>query len=304
MIGIIILNYNTEEKTTQCVSAINDNVHEEYKIYLVDNASTDKSWSNLKRKYYKQKRIQFVASETNSGYSAGNNLGIRAALRDDCKYIMIVNPDVIFKNDVPTILKRAFENDNLIGLAAPYIYLPNGSSGQLFRTKYNFKKALFERKPLIYFRHFFHNADINIDMINVDEEAYIDGMVSGCCFMISKEALEMIGLLDENVFLYYEEYILEHKLRESKLKVKYIPQAKIIHNHVEEEERCNAFVNLHRYYSSLYYLKKYTNIKKWQFAMVYLEDIILLCLRAINDKEYRSVIGQFKTKVYNLKRNT
>ena len=95
---IIVLNYNAYKDTIDCLESIVSLKSKYYKIVLIDNASTDFSIDKINKWAVDNNYngIEIFKSKNNNGYSSGNNLGIRYALKqDDCKYIWILNNDTI-----------------------------------------------------------------------------------------------------------------------------------------------------------------------------------------------------------------
>mgnify|MGYP001540893004 CR=1 FL=1 len=75
-VSVIIVNYNTQGLTSDCIeSIIAQTSAVEYEIILVDNASTDGS----KEVFAQDKRIKYIYSDQNLGFGRANNLGIREA---------------------------------------------------------------------------------------------------------------------------------------------------------------------------------------------------------------------------------
>ena len=74
MIAIIVLNYKTPKETKSCVkSIINQTKDCEYKIFVVDNMSPDKSYDILLKEFKNLKNVEMLQTGKNQGYSAGNN---------------------------------------------------------------------------------------------------------------------------------------------------------------------------------------------------------------------------------------
>lgn len=67
-------------------------------------------------------RITFIQRETNDGYSAGNNSGVKMALSDGCKEILIVNNDVLIKEDSIYNLQGYLKLNNEVGIVGPKIF--------------------------------------------------------------------------------------------------------------------------------------------------------------------------------------
>lgn len=263
-------------------------------IYLVDNASSDNSWKDITNSFAGNRDIVAIEAGNNSGYSAGNNVGLRAAVEQGCDYVMVANPDVIFANDVARELSLSIENDDTIGLAAPFLTEADRKSiGQLFRGEYTFLRAIMNRKPFIYIARLIKSLDLNLN-IDPYKPAYIDGMTSGCCYMFRASTLKDIHYLDENVFLYHEEFIIGDKLQHIGAKVYYNPNAVAVHNHIDASNICTANENLYRYLSALYYLKNYQHCNRLQMLIAYLQNYILLATRAIRRADYREALRLFR----------
>ena len=86
-LAFVILNYNTYEETTACIHSINDKIDtQDYRIIVVDNASTDNSLERLKETFSCQsgaevpvEKIELLCNKENLGFARGNNTGIRYA---------------------------------------------------------------------------------------------------------------------------------------------------------------------------------------------------------------------------------
>ena len=107
--AVVILNYNTFEDTVVCVDSIKKYAAcSSYKIYVVDNASPDKSGQLLSSKYAQDDKVQVLISERNLGFSGGNNIGIREALEEGFEYIYLLNSDIILQNDAFKLFAERF----------------------------------------------------------------------------------------------------------------------------------------------------------------------------------------------------
>ena len=206
MLGIAIINYNQPQKTIDCVNSIFKTVKSDYKIYLLDNNSTDNSYEILYSEYKNQSRVDFFKSDINTGYANGNNLCIEKAKKDGCEYILISNNDIIFdENTVDTLLERIKTTDCLA--IAPALKSPNGAHQQ------NIKKSAPDFKKYMMSETYLHNFDKKEKYQNTYfpkrfEKVY---WISGAVFIADMKKFESIGFFDKNTFLYFEEYIISEK---------------------------------------------------------------------------------------------
>ena len=95
-IGVVVLNYMTFESTIECIDSLKKFNDNRVNIYIIDNCSTNNSYDILNEKYLNDNKIEVIKNEFNGGYAAGNNVGVKKALEDNCDYIIISNNDIIF----------------------------------------------------------------------------------------------------------------------------------------------------------------------------------------------------------------
>ncbi|MBP7967203.1 glycosyltransferase, partial [Candidatus Woesebacteria bacterium] len=99
-LSIIILSYNTEQITHQCLDSLIQNVRASegihFEIIVVDNASSDNSPQMLTAFQHKNKlsnlTCKIILNETNEGFPKGNNRGVRACHGE---YVLFLNSDVL-----------------------------------------------------------------------------------------------------------------------------------------------------------------------------------------------------------------
>ena len=250
--GIVILNYNDSENTSMILEDIKNYKVLDY-IIAVDNHSTDDSVEKLKK--YENEKIKIVVAESNNGYAAGNNIGIKYLLENfEVDNIIISNPDIIVSEEEIKTLITDLENEE-ISVIAPNIKEPtNTSHGWKLPT---FLSELVSNIP--FFRRFemsflsYTNKEYDNDLTKVD-------VVKGCFFIIKKEVLESIGLFDENTFLYYEEIIMAKKLKEKGYNTYVDNRVTVIHalsaSIDKSVKRIEKFKMLK---TSQYYYEKYIN---------------------------------------------
>jgi len=122
MVSIVILNYNTFDITSECVSSVIEHTKiNDYEIILVDNGS-DECDSKLFIQRFPS--IIVVKSKKNLGFSKGNNLGIHYAKGD---FIVLLNSDVVLKEDSISLLVEFLNSNPRIGIVSPKLIYPNGS---------------------------------------------------------------------------------------------------------------------------------------------------------------------------------
>lgn len=245
-VGFLIINYNDYETTNKLINNIkNYNIID--KIVIVDNNSSDNSYSQLKK--IENEKISVIKNSANKGYGSGINFGSKYLidLYKEC-YIIVSNSDVIINSneDLEKLIKTFDINTAVVG---PIIKENNGLNrgwkvptalcDSLLNIVYIHK---YLRPKLIYYKSDYYNNEV------IKVEA-----VSGCFFILDSNYLKEIDFFDENVFLYYEENILARKLQKINKLIKINTKVSVIHNHSVTIDK-----NINK-------IRKYKELKKSQF---------------------------------------
>lgn len=294
MIGIVIVNYNSFRDTLNCVSSIRTTYTGSYKIYVVDNDSTNESYNVLKSEFEDDSDIMLTKSDFNGGFSYGNNIGFRLAIQDGCDYILCSNSDIIFSGSAIRLMEKSLADDEKCGVVGPKVYCDNGELQDVIFGDLTPSIFVMIRKP---FRFFDIHKKVRKYLYSDYDYSYPlkpEGMVSGCCFMIKSSLLEKIGYFDENVFLYHEENIIGKKVKKEGYYVLLNPDSEVIHLGGRSTGRVSAFTRYHKAISGLYYLWRYTNATKRQIRNVYMVLSLMFFLKGIGDKSYRNYRKQLK----------
>ncbi len=225
-VSIIILNYKSKGLTKQCLKGI-DLLKSGLNIetIVVDNASRDGTPEMVREEF---PNVKVVESPINSGFAAGNNLGIR---KSTGKYIMILNPDVAIMNNSIDVLYQFMEQHPEVGLAGPRLINPDGTTQASCRTFPTPQIVIYRRTPLgklptpkkMLKRHLMVNWDHS-------KNSPVDWMI-GACFFVRREAMEKVGLMDERFFLYLEDVDWCRRFWQAGYQVYYIADAEMVHYH-------------------------------------------------------------------------
>lgn len=291
MVGIIILNYNSHPEVVQCVESIEMAISTKYFVYIIDNCSTDDSYNILREYYSKSSLIKILSTSKNIGYARGNNYGAKLAIANGADKILIVNTDIIFNPRSIDYLIKCLSNE--ISIVGPCILDKKGNKTQFASKLLTFKGYLINKKPLCYI--FSHKKDMRFYNIrNLDTNYVFSGMCSGCCFLIDANVFEKINFFDENTFLFYEEDILAYKLSVENKLTMICNESTVVHFHSSSvKKKGNAFIRYHRFLSSLYVLRYYTNLNDAKFFIASLLNIIPFYTNALFNREYRKLGKSF-----------
>jgi len=93
LIAAIMINYATADDTVDCAKSLLAQTYPNLQIIVVDNCSPDGSGERLCEEL--QEFCHVILSKENNGFSAGNNIGIDAALQFGAEYLLFINNDTV-----------------------------------------------------------------------------------------------------------------------------------------------------------------------------------------------------------------
>ncbi len=218
LVSVIVLNYNGLRWVELCLRPLLATRYRPVEWILVDNASTDGSVHRV-RELFPEFRI--IQSDRNLGYTGGNNLGIREARGT---YVVLLNNDVVVEPDWLGPLVAEAEREEKIGALQPkltsmiqpgYFEYAGASGGFIDRWGYPFLRGRI------------------FDTMERDEGQYDDARdvfwASGAALFLRRRALEQTGLLDETMFMHFEEIDLCWRLHRAGYRVRVVPAAHVRH---------------------------------------------------------------------------
>ena len=120
-LSIIIVCWNVRAELLNCLQSIITNQPGcEYEIIVIDNASSDGTVDAVRRQF---PAVKLIANNENRGFAAANNQGIELARS---RYIFLLNPDTILKNNSIDILLDYMEHNTDVGVCSPKLVFENG----------------------------------------------------------------------------------------------------------------------------------------------------------------------------------
>ena len=273
MIGIVILTYNNWCDTIQCVDSIlKSNINEKYHIYIVDNASKNKAPEDFVIFCHSNHDISLLHSSRNLGYSGGNNIGIKKAIEDNCTTILLSNNDVVFYPGSIDAMSKFLTNEKDYGIVGPKTYKLDGTI-----QKYNMAvKTGMKEKYLIrtHMSIFFPSLVEKYWGLNLPDDQSCDMYaLNGCCFMVHRRCFDFVFPLDDNVFLFEEEFITGIRMEKSHYKTRYLAESEVLHKHGQSTKSISGFSLACQYESELYYCKVYLDANFFKILPLYLMRI-------------------------------
>jgi GT2 family glycosyltransferase len=206
---IILVQWNGGSETTNCLSSLERLGYENRKVIVVDNGSTDDSVGRV-RQHFPWANI--VLTGQNLGFSGGCNAGMRRALAEGADYVWLLNNDAIADPAALDALVDKAEADARVGAVGSAIYSMEEPT-QLQAWGGGYVNFWMGRA-----RHF-------LKPVSDEKIQYI----TGASLLIRRRVLETVGLLDDAIFLYWEDPDYCWRLRRAGWKLAVAGESKIWH---------------------------------------------------------------------------
>lgn len=232
-IAIIVLNYNNLKDTTDCVNSILGLKWEhKHEIIVVDNASTDHSNTDLQSRF---PNINFVQNNVNNGYTGGNNLGIKTAIKNGCEFFLILNNDTVIKNkNSISKLIEMLDSEN-VGLCGFKQFNPeNGKVSS--NTNSSFFYSLLDKA-------------LNLKKL---PSPYLSGFALG----IKLSTIKKIGYLPESFFMYCEEIYYSYMARLNNIAIREIEDDDVAIARKPDNKYDKPYFWYYNIRNGLYFIKK------------------------------------------------
>jgi len=234
-ISVIIVNYNVREfllhSIQSIVRALSEITHE---IIVVDNASVDGSVQAVEKKF---PEVKIIANTKNLGFSAANNQAIKSSLGE---YIVLINPDTVVQEDTFSKLLEFMDSNQDAGGATCKILNPDGTFS--IDSRHSIPTPSTALWKLIGFNRLFPKSKTfgryNLTYLDPNETYTVDA-ISGSFMFLRKKAVDDVGLLDEDYFMYCEDVDYCYRMNKQKWKIYYVPESNVVHYKGESTKKSN-----------------------------------------------------------------
>jgi GT2 family glycosyltransferase len=191
-------------------------------VIVVDNHSMDDSVQFLKDGAV-QCGFSLIINTVNSGYAAGNNLGLKEARQRGFQYALILNSDIEFYelHDIEKMF-LLLENNDHVACVSPRVVNPDGSEApqRLYRpSPKDFSWGIFSFESKLKKKTQEQKGDFPIYRAH------------GSCMMVRLSVMEDVGYFYEKTFLYFEESILAEKMLRHGYKTYCSGNSRVLHSH-------------------------------------------------------------------------
>ncbi len=262
-LSVIIVNYNVKYYLDQCIRSVLrafEEMNTPAEIIVVDNHSADGSVDYLEQRYPQMlyPMVRFVRSAHNLGFARANNIAIRQSKGE---YVLLLNPDTIVGEDA---LKASVDFMDVHEDAGAVGVRMLGAQG---------RRAMESRRglptPMVSFfkmlgfcnrwPHHRLFGKYYMGYLPWDEPCQIE-VVSGAYCMLRRKALDEVGLLDEDFFMYGEDIDLSYRVLKGGYHNYYLP-VDILHYKGESTQK-SSFRYVHVFYEAMliFFRKHYSGM--------------------------------------------
>ena len=288
-ICIVIVSYNVCQLLDECLQSVKRALQGiDGEIYVVDNLSTDGTVETLQPRH---SDVHFIANKQNVGFACANNQAIRCT---DSEYVLLLNPDtVVYENTLRGVLDFMDQHPEAGGAGVRMLTRegkPAPESRRAIPTPWVAMLKMLGATRRYYMSH-----------LSWDEPGQIE-VISGAFCLLRRKALDAVGLLDEDYFMYGEDIDLSYRLLKGGWQNWYLP-FDIVHYKGESTQK-SSFRYVHTFYQAMliFFRKHYGHLSIFfalpvKMAIYFRASLALLQMmldrlhRFINPNKYKRKRG-------------
>lgn len=240
-------------------------------VFVVDNNSVDGSVAMVEAKF---PSVKLIANKDNVGFSKANNQAMRLATGE---YVLLLNPDTLVEADTfEKVVRFMDERPEAGGLG---INMVDGKGNFLPESKRSLPTPEVAFYKIFGLSWLFPKSKrfgkYHLSYLDKDETHEIE-VLSGAFMLMRKEALDKVGLLDEDYFMYGEDIDLSYRIIKGGYKNYYYPDARIIHYKGESTKKGSLNYVFVFYNAMAIFAKKHFSKERAQMFSLLINFAILL----------------------------
>jgi GT2 family glycosyltransferase len=255
--SVVVVNHNAGQLLTRCIRACLGQAEE---VIVVDNASSDSSLIELEAAFAGEQRLKLIRTGRNLGFARGCNMGTNHVTQ---RCILFLNPDCILG---PGALDRMMQVLNAYpgaGMVGGLLINQDGTEQAGGRRTIptpwrSFIRAFGLHRLAACSPRFF--GDFHLHKQPLPKEPLEVEAISGALMLVSREAMNDVGLWDEEYFLHCEDLDWCERFRLKGWKILFVPDAPVIHYKGTCSRSRPIFVEWHKHKGMLrFYCKFFRN---------------------------------------------
>ena len=244
LVSIVTLNWNQTAITCEFLESTRQLTYKNFEILVCDMGSDIDPTEKIKEAKYLNTTV--LRSETNLGFTGGNNWGMRQASGD---FIFIVNNDTEVTPDLLDVLLEPFYQDATIGVTCPKI--------RFYHQPDVIQYAGFN--PIdVYTGRTTAVGTMEVDKGQHNISGYTHG-AHGCAMMLKKEVIDRVGMFPEKFFIYYEEWDWSARILKEGYKIFYQSKGLIFHKESITMGKQSAIKVYYHTRNRILYMRRNTN---------------------------------------------
>ena len=255
-LSIIIVSWNTKEFLLPCVRSVFENEQGiSREVIVVDNGSQDGSGNEVKKTF---PFIHLVENQKNMGFAKAVNQGLQKA---SGRYILLLNPDTQMKGGAIERFVSFMDSHSDTGVAGAQLLNSDGSKQNSIANFPSLATELLNKRLL---RWLFPKRFPGKEK-NYPEPVEVNSVI-GACMMVRREALDQVGSLDEDYFLFLEETDWCYRMKKAGWKIHHVPQTEVFHFQGKSAARDKKRSRVEYFRSRYHFFKK--NRGGWQWFIL------------------------------------
>ena len=214
-VAVLILTWNRVDELVPCLESFADNEYRDVEVVVLDNGSEDPTVETVKRDF---PWVTLIENGTNLGFCRGNNVGLAWALERGYEYVMLLNSDTMIIPGLISELVKVLDADPTIGIV--------GAKNVLMENP-DFTWGLYGQVtwgPMLVKTVGRFARDQRLQAPPKD----VDWVIGNAC-MMRREALQKVGLFDEEFWQCNEDVDWCYRARKAGFRVVYADRAAILH---------------------------------------------------------------------------
>lgn len=250
-VSIIIVNWNTRDILRDCLQSIYRHADREtFEIIVADNASTDGSADTVAADF---PNVRLIRNNRNLGFAAANNQGIAIARG---RYVLLLNSDTVVLEGTITRSLAFADAHPQAGVVGCRTLCPDGTvqvNCYQLPSLLNLALSLSHLDELLPRSRFFGRR--RMTWWNYDTPMPVQA-VAGCFMLVRDQALQQVGPLAEDYFMYSEDTDWCWRFHRAGWQVLYTPEPQLIHLRAASSSKAETDMRLQERRSLLLFFDK------------------------------------------------
>jgi GT2 family glycosyltransferase len=226
-------------------------------ILVVDNGSQDGSGSEVKKRF---PFVRLIENDKNLGFARAVNQGLQKA---SGRYVLLLNPDTQVKNGAIERLMSFMDAHPKAGISGAQLLNSNGSKQNSIANFPSLATELLNKNLL----RWLSPERFPGKERNYSEPIEVDSVI-GACMMVRREALDQVGFLDEDYFLFLEETDWCYRMKKAGWKIYHIPQVEVYHFQGKSAEKEKKRARVEYFRSRYHFFKKNKGNLQWVILLI------------------------------------